>query len=97
MVSHIFSGDFIRLKHAETSGYLCFDDITYKSKFNEAYVRMYKGEDPQDNQTTNCLFEIEAHDDLKHETTSYGGAKLDWKVRGTQFVRQVRLRHVNSG
>lgn len=93
----IYSGDFIRLKHGETSGYLCFDDTSYKTPSNNAYVRMYKGDDQLDTFTTNCLFEIEAHDDIKQETIIHAGRKLDWKVSGTQNIRQVRFRHVNSG
>jgi hypothetical protein len=28
LTKYIFSGDVIRLKHAETSGYLCFDELS---------------------------------------------------------------------
>lgn len=58
----------IRLKHAETGGYLCYDDLSKKKPGNPAYVRIFKGQDLNDRKTTNNLFEIEAHDDVKNET-----------------------------
>ena len=60
---YIYSGDIIRLKHAETNGFLCFDDISVKKPAKHVYVRIYKGTDMLDKTTTNNLFEIEAHSD----------------------------------
>jgi hypothetical protein len=59
------------MKHAETSGYLCFDEHNKKpdnASKKAAYVRIYKGMDQFDKITTNSLFEIEAHNFTKMET-----------------------------
>lgn len=64
----IFSGDLVRLKHAETAGYLCHDDVSKEQDGEPIYVRVYKGQDEQDRFTTNNLFEIELHSDFKQET-----------------------------
>ena len=53
--------------------------------------------DPLDRVTTNSLFEIEAHDDTRHETAQNQGADLEWKQKGLAQVCTVRLRHLNSG
>lgn len=65
MSRFIFSGDVVRLKHAETSGYLCHDDQSKKKVGDPVYVRIFKGTDEGDVHTTNNLFEIEAHNDFK--------------------------------
>jgi hypothetical protein len=39
----IFSGDLVRLKHAETAGYLCHDDMNQDQPGDPVYVRVYKG------------------------------------------------------
>ena len=93
----IYSGDVIRLKHAETGGYLCYDDLSKKKPGNPAYVRIFKGQDLNDQKTTNNLFEIEAHDDLKQETMQNNGMLLEWRMRGVVSFSQVRFRHLNSG
>lgn len=58
----------MRLKHAETAGYLCHDDVSKEQDGEPIYVRVYKGQDEQDRFTTNNLFEIELHSDFKQET-----------------------------
>ena len=68
----IYSGDVIRLKHAETNGFLCFDEISINRTNKKCYVRIYKGNDEDDKITTNNLFEIEAHNELKVENESLG-------------------------
>ena len=65
----LFSGDVIRLKHAETAGFLCFDEISIKKPTKNVYVRIYKGIDENDRMTTNNLFEIEAHNESRQLTT----------------------------
>ena len=65
---YLFSGDVIMLKHAETAGYLCFDDQSAKRAGEPMYVRIYKGSDDSDIVTTNNLFEIEQHNSLYNDT-----------------------------
>jgi hypothetical protein len=65
---YIYSGNIVRLKHAETAGYLCYDENSSKENGYPCYVRIYKGQDDNDRLTTNSLFEIERHDDEKRET-----------------------------
>jgi hypothetical protein len=57
----IFSGEVISLKHAESSGYLCFDESSLKFPGKQAFLRSYKGQDESDIISTNSLFEIEYH------------------------------------
>jgi len=56
----IHGGDVVRLKHAESGGYICVDD-EFKAANGErkAYIRIFKGEDDMEQLSTNCLFEIE--------------------------------------
>lgn len=96
-LKYIYSGDVIRLKHAETNGYLCFDDISMKKTKNTCYVRIYKGVDANDRTTTNNLFEIEAHSDSRTTTTENAGRLLVWQQKGQVQTCLVRLRHLNSG
>ena len=72
----------IRLKHAETNGYLCFDDISIKKPAKHVYVRIYKGADQFDRTTTNNLFEIEAHNDSRSVSNGNLGRQLVWKQIG---------------
>ena len=51
------SGDVIHLRHAESAGYVCYDDVSLK-RDDQVYVRMYKGVDASEGITTNCLFEV---------------------------------------
>lgn len=44
MDKFIFSGDVISLKHAETTGRLCYDEISHK-KNGSIFARIYKGQD----------------------------------------------------
>lgn len=78
----IFSGDILRLKHAETQGYLAFDDISLKKPAKNAYVRIYKGQDENDIHTVNNLFEIEAHEDKRLDTAESSGMELEWTQKG---------------
>lgn len=42
----LHGGDVIRLKHAESGGYICVDDeLKSPNGERKAYVRIYKGED----------------------------------------------------
>lgn len=93
----LFSGDVIRLKHAETAGFLCFDEISIKKPTKNVYVRIYKGIDENDRMTTNNLFEIEAHNESRQLTTQNQGSMLQWKQKGQVQMCTVRLRHLNSG
>ena len=96
---YIHSGDVIRLKHAESGGYLTYDDFSENDTFQgrPCYIRAYRGTNPADAKTTNSLFEIEAHDDVKQETVQSEGMRLQWRMRGQFSFSQVRLRHLNSG
>lgn len=54
----VFGGDVIRLKHAESGGYICLDDDGKLSTGEQqAYLRIYTasmtGEDADENLTTN--------------------------------------------
>jgi hypothetical protein len=50
----------------------------------------------KDKFTTNSLFELDAHDDEKHETVSQAGKPLEWVSRGILSFTRVRFRHINS-
>lgn len=52
----IFSGDVITLKHAETNGYLCYDEFSASRVGDPVYVRVYKGQDPDNTLTSHNLF-----------------------------------------
>ena len=58
----MFSGEVITLRHAETSGIMCYDELSHAKPGDPAYIREYKGTDDDMKITTNCLFEIEVHD-----------------------------------
>jgi len=93
----LYSGDVIRLKHAETNGYLCYDEISNRKPAKNVYVRIYRGLDDNDKITTNSLFEIEAHLSNRQQTTENQGHMLLWRQKGQAQTCQVRLRHINSG
>lgn len=76
----ILSGEVICLKHAETSGMLCYDENSKKRNGKPAYVRMYKGQDETDKITSNCMFEIEMHNPNYTSTVSQQGCFLNWKI-----------------
>ena len=75
---YIHSGDVIRLKHAESGGYLTYDSMSENPNIpgRPCYIRSYRGSDQADIVTTNSLFEIESHDDIKHETVQSEGMRL---------------------
>lgn len=86
----------MRLKHAETSGYLCHDEQSKKYAGDPAYIRIFKGQDPSDEYTSSQLFEIENHKDMKQETIQNAGNVLEWSDNSVPSMK-VRLRHINSG
>lgn len=50
----------MRLRHAESGGFITVDDQSQvKNGLQEAYVRVYKGVDENEQTTTNQLFELE--------------------------------------
>lgn len=58
----IFAGNVIRLKHAESGGFICIDDDGKLSTGEtQAYLRIYSGpqtgEDADEQMSTNSLFE----------------------------------------
>jgi hypothetical protein len=56
----LHGGDIIRIKHAESGGFLTVDDSKAKEGTQvEAFVRIYSGEDDLEQFTTNQMFEIE--------------------------------------
>ena len=60
----IFGGSVIRLKHAESGGYICIDDEgKLPTGDQQAYLRIYTGpqtgEDADEQVSTNSLFEVE--------------------------------------
>ena len=55
------SGEVITIRHAETSGILCYDELSHARLGDPAYVREYRGTESDMKVTTNCLFEIEIH------------------------------------
>lgn len=74
----VFSGDVITLKHAESAGYVCYDDMSLK-KEDQVYVRMYKGLDESERITTNCLFEVCQYYPDDQNTMQQLGEPLKWK------------------
>jgi len=75
----LFSGEVITLKHAETGGILCYDDLSNKKHGDPVYVRIYKGLDAKESITTNCLFEVEVHVDTTGKDATNQGTNLLWK------------------
>lgn len=64
----LHGGDVIRLKHAESGGYICVDDeLRAPNGERKAYIRIYKGEDDLEFLTSNSLFEIELDNDCNNE------------------------------
>ena len=50
----------VRLKHAESSGFITVDDQSnLRNGLQEAYVRVYSGMEVEENTTSNQLFEVE--------------------------------------
>ena len=57
----IHAGDVVRLKHAESGGYITVDDDgEVKNGLQVAYVRQYHGDDKDEDTTINQLFELES-------------------------------------
>ena len=72
----LHGGDIVRIKHAESGGFITVDD----SKINdsgmvEAFVRIYNGMDPNEEFTTNQMFEIEKSQDNMERS----GTPLEWE------------------
>ena len=88
----------VRLKHTESNGYICFDEVSKEKPGNPAYLRIFKGDDVNDKFSTNSLFEIEANLAGVH-ASSYknNGQVLGWSSRGLGLYSEVRFRHINSG
>lgn len=86
----------VRLKHAETGGYITIDESSKeKNALQEAYVRVYKGVNEDEQTTTNQLFEVEMCKDSMEES----GAGLQWQEdpETGSMICPVHLRHFNSG
>jgi hypothetical protein len=73
--------------------------MSHKKAGDPAYVREYKGMDPDGNITTNCLFEIEIQDNSYAKNAQHEGANLVWRKQQKSSLtnQQVRFRHLNSG
>lgn len=93
----IYAGQVIRLKHAESGGYVCVDDEGRIPTTNEpqAYLRIYNGsqtgENSDEQTSTNSLFEVEIAGDQEH------GQPLVWEDQKTKKPSVYRFRHLNSG
>ena len=87
----------MRIKHAESGGYLTVDEDSAFSRAGrmEAYIRVYHGANASEEFTANQMFEIEKSQDDMEES----GAPLTWEEDGDtgQQTVSVRLRHFNSG
>ena len=72
---YIHGGDIIRIKHAESGGYLTIDENSAeKVGLQEAYVRIYKGQSAEENMTANQLFEVAKNGNNMEES----GTMLQW-------------------
>jgi hypothetical protein len=102
----IFGGSVIRLKHAESGGYICIDDEgKMPTGDQQAYLRIYTGpqtgEDADEQVSTNSLFEIEIDinasevKDIKEhgKTTTWEDQSDEKNVKPMHY----RFRHLNSG
>jgi hypothetical protein len=57
----LHGGDVVRLKHAESQGYVTVDENSQEQNdLQVAYVRQYHGNDDDEETTTNQLFELES-------------------------------------
>lgn len=92
----LHNGDVVRLKHAESGGYITVDDSSQiRNGLQEAYVRVYHGQDIEEDQTTNQLFELESIG----ASMVGAGDVLQWQdeVETGKQICKVHLRHFNSG
>jgi hypothetical protein len=92
----IFGGNVVRLKHAESGGYICLDDEgKLASGDTQGYLRIYTGaqtgENADEHTSTNCLFEIEYDVDSEH------GKATMWEDEKSAAPVNYRFRHLNSG
>ena len=71
--SYLHGGDCIRIKHAESGGYLTVDE-NYEDGQYEAYIRVHHG-DSSEEFTTNQMFELEKSQDEMEES----GTPLMWE------------------
>jgi len=67
------------LKHAESNGLMCFDEISTRKSHRPVYVRIYKGLEETSFHTTNSLFEIMIYNQEYTETISRMGYFLQWR------------------
>ena len=73
---YLHGGDVVRLRHAESGGYITVDDQSkLRNGLQEAYVRVYKGNDESEETTTNQLFEVEMPTSSMEES----GNGLQWR------------------
>lgn len=97
-IKFLFSGDVILMKHAETNGYLCYDEQSHTRAGDPAYVRIYKGNEMSNDITAHNLFAIETHVQGYFETFANQGGYLNWNnKKGGSYTKIVRFRHVTSG
>lgn len=95
----VFGGSVVRLKHAESGGYICIDDEgKLPTGELQAYLRIYTGsstgENADEQVSTNSLFEIEIDTNEEH------GKPTTWEDLTDQKnakPMQYRFRHLNSG
>lgn len=93
----LYSGQVIRLKHAESGGFICIDDECKVPLTTEpqGYLRIYTGSSNRDNDdeamTSNQLFQVELVGESEH------GQAMVWTDQTTQKQPQYRFRHLNSG
>ena len=60
---YLFGGDVVRIKHAESGGFITLDDSRPNNGQVEAYIRIQNEPDSDNHTTYNQLFEIEkCHD-----------------------------------
>ena len=92
----VFGGHVVRLKHAESGGFINIDDEGRLATGDmQGYLRIYTGpqtgEDADEQMSTNSLFEIEYDTDQEH------GRATVWEDDKTGQPIRYRFRHLNSG
>ena len=56
---YLYGGDIVRIKHAESGGYLTVEDKKADQEQSEAYIRIHSEPDNDNSTTYHQLFEIE--------------------------------------